>query len=181
MGLEAVKEEIIRSAKQQESALIAEARKEANKITKEAEAKIEELKAKSDAEAKKAAETAKRQALAAAEMESKKMVLEAKKQVIETVFAEAKKKLDALDDKKREAYTAKLIDKAKKELEVAYVYCSKKDAKFDKGFIVEAADIAGGLIAENKDRTIRLDYSFETMLENIKDTELQSINKLLFT
>ncbi len=180
MGLEAVKEEIIRNAKQQESALIAEARKEANKIAKETEAKIEELKVKSDAETKKSAETAKRQALVAAEMECKKMILEAKKHVIENVFAEVKKKLEAIDDNKREAYVKKLLQNAGKELEIAYVYCSKKDVKFVKGFTVNSADISGGIIAENKGKTIRLDYSFETMLESIKDTELQEVNKLLF-
>ena len=38
----------------------------------------------------------------------------------------------------------------------------------------------GGLIAENKEKTIRVDYRFETMLESIKEKELQGINKLLF-
>lgn len=181
MGLEAVKEEIIRSARQQESALVAEARKEANKIMKEAEAKTEEMKAISEADAKKAAEAMKRQALASGEMESRKLVLEAKKQVIENVFSEAKKRLEALDDRKREEFMKKLLEKAGKELEVAYIYYSKKDAKFVKGIGVEASPIIGGLIAENKERTIRVDYSFETMLEAIKEKELQNINKLLFS
>lgn len=180
MGLEAVKEEITRNAKQQESAMIAEARKEANKIMKEAEAKVEELKAKTEAETKKATEAIKRQALVSAEMESKKMVLEAKKQIIENVFSEAKKKLEALDDKKREELIKKLLEKAKKELEIAYVYCNKRDIRFVKGLTVEVADIAGGLIGENKDKTIRLDYSFETLLDTINEKELQTINKLLF-
>jgi len=181
MGLEAVKEEIIRSAKQQESALIAEARKEANRIMKEAEAKIEEMKARSEAGTKKATEAMKRQAMSSAGMEGSKMLLEAKKQVIESVFSEAKKRLEAIDDKKREELMKKLLEKAKKELEVAYAYCNKKDAKFLKGVGVETSPIIGGLIAENKEKTIRVDYSFDTLLETIKEKELQSINKLLFS
>ncbi|MEK6983669.1 MAG: V-type ATP synthase subunit E family protein [Nanoarchaeota archaeon] len=180
MGLEAVKEEIIRSAKQQESAMLAEARKESNRILKEAEAKIEELRAKSDAETKKTIEVIKKQTTAASNMESKKMLLEAKKEVIEMIFAEVKKRLETLDDKKREWYIKRLIDKARNELEIALVYCNKKSAKFVKEFTAEPIDIAGGLIAENKEGTIRLDYSFETMLESIRDSELQSVNKLLF-
>ncbi|MBI4452919.1 hypothetical protein HY637_05805 [Candidatus Woesearchaeota archaeon] len=180
MGLEAVKEEIIRNAKLQESAMLAEARKEAARMMKEAELKAEGLKAKSEAETKKATESIKKQALASADMESRKMVLEAKKQVIEGVFAEVKKKLEELDDKKREQYMKSLIDRSSKELEVAYVHCSKKDAKFVKAFNVETIGILGGLIAENKDKTIRIDYSFETILEGIKDSELQSINRILF-
>lgn len=180
MGLEAVKEEIIRSAKQQESALIAEARKEANRIMKEAEAKAEELKARTEAETKKAGEAIKKQALTSAGMEGKKMVLEAKKQVIEAVFSEVQKRLALLDDKKREIYFKKLLEKASQELEAACVYCGKKDLKFAKGFIAESADISGGLIAENKEKTIRVDYSFESLLDIIKEKELQAINKLLF-
>ena len=180
MGLEAVKEEVIRQAKEQESVMIAEARRESNKQAKEAEKKTEEMKEKTDLETKKMIDTMKRQALASGELESKKMVLEAKKQIIENVFTEAKKRLDSLDEKKREALIKKLLEKSKRELEIEHVYCSRKDAKFIKGVNVEPADILGGIIGENNDKTIRIDYSFETMLEIIKESELQSINKILF-
>lgn len=180
MGLESVKEEVIRNAKEQANSLLAEARKEASRIMKEAEAKVDELKARSEADAKKAIETMKKQELASSELDSRKLVLDAKKQAIENVIADARKKLEALDEKKRDAYVKKLLDKAKKEIGVAYVYCSKKDAKFVKEFEVINSDLFGGIIAENKEKTIRVDYSFETSLESIKEIELQNINKLLF-
>ena len=180
MGLEAVKGEILSNAREQANYLIAEARKEANRIMKEAEKKIEEMKEKSDIETKKMLDTIKRQELASAELENKKILLEAKKQVIENVFAEARKKLETLDDKKRESYLKKLLEKAKNDIEIGYIYCNKMDAKFLKGFNVETANIIGGLMAENKERTIRVDYSFETLLQSIKENELQNINKLLF-
>ena len=82
MGLEAVKEEIVRYAKEQETLLIAEARKEAGKITRDTEKRIEDIREKSEAEAKKMIETAKRQAIASADMESRKIRLDSKKQVI---------------------------------------------------------------------------------------------------
>lgn len=180
MGLEEVKEEIIRNAKEQESAMLAEARKEASRILKEAEKKIAELREKAEADAKKAIESAKRQALSSANMEGKKMILEAKKQAIENVFAEAKKNIEALDDKKREAYIKNLVERAAKEIDIGKVYCSKKDMKFLKGFSAEPCDMIGGLIAENKEGTVRIDISFEAMLETIKESEMHTINKLLF-
>ena len=161
--------------------MLAEARKEANRIMKEAESKIAEMKAGSEADTKKLIEAMKRQALASAEMESKKMVLEAKKQVIENAFSEAKKRLEALDDRKREELMKKLLEKTKKELEVAYLYCHKRDVKFAKGISAEASQVIGGLIAENNERNIRADYSFDALLETIKEKELQSISKLLFS
>ncbi|MBI2650135.1 hypothetical protein HYX04_02360 [Candidatus Woesearchaeota archaeon] len=180
MGLEAVKDEILGNAKEQSNSIIAEARKEANRISREAEKKAEEMKEKSEAETKVMLDTIKRQELANAELESKKMLLEAKKELIDNVFLEASKKLEALDEKKREVYIKKLLEKAKNDIEAAHVYCNKKDAKFLKDFKVESANIIGGLMAENKEKTIRVDYSFETLLQSIKENELQNISKILF-
>ena len=74
----------------------------------------------------------------------------------------------------------KLLEKAKNDIEVEKIYCNKKDLKLLKEFNAEAMDMTGGLIAENKDGTVRVDYSFDTMLQTIKENELQSINKVLF-
>ena len=181
MGLETVKEEILSNSKEQSNSIIAEARKEANRIMREAEKKIEEMKERSEAETKRMLDTIKRQELANAELENKKMLLEAKKQVIENAFNESRKKLESLDDKKRETYIKKLLEKAKNDIEIAYVYCNKKDTKFLKGLNLEAINIIGGLVAENKEKTIRVDYSFETISQSIKENELQNINKILFS
>ncbi|MBI1935350.1 hypothetical protein HYS31_02820 [Candidatus Woesearchaeota archaeon] len=180
MGLESVKEEILGNAKEQANSLIAEGRKEANRIMRENEKKIEELKEKSDAETKKIIDTLRKQESASSEMEAKKMILEAKKQIIESVFSDALKKLEAQDDKKRENYIKRLLERAKKDIEVSYVCCNKRDAKFLKGFSAEPISIAGGIIAENNERTIRVDYSFDTLLQGIKESELQNISKILF-
>ena len=180
MGLEAVKNEIIANAKRQEEALLAEAKKEAERIMKEAKIEVAAFREKTEAETKKLIETMKRQETASAELESKKMILEAKKDTIESVFEEARKRVEKLSDRKREEHMSKLLDKAKNDIEVAKVYCNKKDAKLVKGFKAESADIMGGLIAENKDGTIRVDYSFDALLQNIKENELQKINQILF-
>ena len=180
MGLETVKEEILSSSKEQANSLVAEARKESSRIMRETEKRIEAMKEKSEAETKKMLDLIKRQELASAELENKKMLLEAKKQIIESIFIEAKKGLEGLDDKKREAYLKKLLEKAKNESEVMNVYCNKRDSKFLKGFNLETIDIIGGLMAENREKTIRIDCSFETMLQSIKENELQNINKILF-
>ena len=180
MGLEAVKEEVIRTAKTQEESLIAEARKETIKIIDEAEKKVAEVKEESDAETKRKIDVIKKQELASAELENKKMLLEAKKQLIDKVSNEVQKKVENLDSKKRGEYINKLLEKAKNDIEVENLYCNKNDAKFLKDFNAKTVDIIGGLIAENKDEIVRVDYSFDTMLQNIKENELQSINKVLF-
>jgi len=181
MGLEAVKEEVIRTAKTQEESMIAEGRKETIRLMNEAEEKVARLKEKSDLETKRAMDLIKKQEFASAELENKKMLLEAKKQLIDKVFNEVQKKVEKLDSKKRGEYIHKLMEKAKNDIEVENIYCNKNDIKFLKDFNAKTVDIMGGLIAENKDETVRVDYSFDTILENIKENELQSINKVLFS
>ena len=181
MGLETVKDEILNTAKEQSDSLIAEARREANRIIRETEKKIEEMREKSESETKRMLDTIKRQELANAELENKKMLLEAKKQIIDNVFDEARKKLANLDDKKKEFYIKKLLEKAKKDIEVVHLYSNKNDTRFLRGFDVKTIDIIGGVMAENKEKTIRVDYSFDTILESIKESELQNISKILFS
>jgi len=180
MGLEAVKEEIIRHAKQQEATLLAEAREESKKIISEAEKKIEGLREEINAETKKKINAIKMQELASAELENKKMLLEMKKQLIEDVFNKAQGKISALAIEQRRSYIKKLLEKSKNDIEVANVYCNEKDLKLLEDFKAKAIDIIGGLIAENKDGTVRVDYSFDTMLQSIKENELQNISKILF-
>ena len=183
MGLESVKEEIIRNAQEQASDLDAEARKEVNRINKEIEEKIRQIKDESEAQTEKMLDPIKKQELATIKLEAKKMLLEAKKNLIEKIFVEAKRKLGELNGKERESYIKKLLEKIRNDIEPAYIYCNKNDVKLlkgVKGIEVNPANISGGLIAENKDKTIRVDYSFDTMVDSIKEKELQTINNILF-
>ena len=180
MGLESVKEEILNNAKEQAASLIAEARKDANAMQKEAEKRVEEAKEKIETETKRMIDIIKKQEFASVESENKKMLLEAKKEVIESVFSQAKKTLESIDDKQRDKYIKKILERTKNEIEIAYIYCNKRDIKFLKGLNVEPVNIIGGLMAENREKNIRVDYSFETILQNIKDNELQNLSKILF-
>ena len=179
MGLESVKQEIIGSARNTASSIIDEAKKEAEIILRDCRNRAQELKEQSEAEIKKSLEVTKRQKLASAELDAKKVTLDAKKMLIEKVFAGAKESMAILDDKKRESLLKKITQKVKSQMDAASFYCNPRDAKFLKGMNVLPAEITGGLIAENKEGTIRLDYSFESILEGIKEQEIMEINRML--
>lgn len=180
MGLEAVKDEILMQAKERESSMLADARKEAGRLMAEAQKKADDLRQKSDEEVKKLIETSKKQALAAGDLEIKKMVLEAKKQIMDASFAEALKKIEGMDDKKRESYLKKLLERIEKDIKVGRTYTSKRDIKLLKAAKCEPADITGGIIAEDVESKVRVDFSFDTILQGIKEMEIQEINKILF-
>jgi V/A-type H+/Na+-transporting ATPase subunit E len=181
MSLETVKEEVLSGAKAESSSLIAEGKKEAARILREAEKKADELRERAEAESKRLIESIRRQETASSELEAKKIVLEAKKELVEEAFAAAAKSLESMDDKKREAIIKKMMAKARKDIDVAHAYCSKKDSKLLKDIKPEASDISGGLIAENKEKTVRVDFSYETLLQSVRETKMQEISAILFS
>jgi len=73
-----------------------------------------------------------------------------------------------------------LLEKAKRETDVKYIYCSKEEKPLIKANNVTTVDISGGIIVENSDKTIRIDYSYETIMENIYDKIMQDVAETLF-
>ena len=109
------------------------------------------------------------------------MELEVKKELIDETFAEARKRLKALSDKKSEQYLKQLLDRVKEEIDVRHIYCSREGSKLiGKNFAVKGEDMLGGIIAEDEGGRVRVDYSYETMLESIKEAHLQDIAGILF-
>ena len=169
-----------RSASGNPSSRIKEANQEAARIIKEAESKIESRRRESEEEAKFLIETSKKKALINAEIEAKRMELEAKKEVIDEVFEKAKSRIMDISDSKINSINNSLYKKAGKEIDIGKVYCNKKDSKTFKGVETINTEILGGLIAESKDGLIRVDYSFDIMIESIKENDIKEVVDILF-
>jgi len=60
------------------------------------------------------------------------------------------------------------------------VYCNEKDKESVKNYKVKEANILGGVIAESKDGMLRVDYSYDLLLKQLKDELLPQLNKMLF-
>ncbi|MBI2129443.1 hypothetical protein HYU07_04340 [Candidatus Woesearchaeota archaeon] len=180
MGLEELKQEIISNADKSANAVVSEAKREAEKIAKQSEEKLEPYKRKLDEDRKTAIKVMEKTINAMADSEAKRAILDRKKEIMESVFESVKSNLSKLDSRKREQHIADLLKKAKSEIEASKVFCSSKDAKYVKGLKCEDMDILGGLMAENNDGTIRVDYSYETLLSDVKEHSMQEAAKILF-
>lgn len=180
MGLENVKDEIIKTARSKAEEVISEGRKEADRLMRQAEEKINQHREELNAKLKQTETAIKNKEIAFSELEIKKMFLEEKKKAIEGVFEGVRKKLSALDTKKREEHIKKLLGEAQKELDVKHVYCNARDKGFVEGFDVEETEILGGIIAENEQKDLRVDYSYEMLLDNIREKHMSKIGKILF-
>lgn len=177
MGLEELKQEILNKAKNSADTIIKSAEEEAKKIVNDAKAKVEEYKKAQHSEMKRKIENMEKLYMASANAVAKQILLEKKKQLIEDVFKEAKKQL--IKQRINRKYIEKLLKKAEKEIEINRVYCNKSDTTEIKKYNTKEEETYG-IIAENKDGTMRVDLSFDTVLEDIKAKSLHEIADILF-
>jgi len=172
MGLEEVKAE-----------LLGNMQTELDRISKESEIQKKELDAQLKAEMKqrrKAAEEAFQRELerlsqireSEAKSEASHLLLERKRKLIADSVKKAKHELGA-DTLKA------LLKKAQEEIDVARVLCRKQDIKL-LGPKAVPADITGGLIAENEDGTVSLNYTYDEILARAAERHLREIAAALF-
>jgi V/A-type H+-transporting ATPase subunit E len=180
MGIEEVKKEILDNARDQAKKAIKEAEKERESILKNAESSISSIKEKLDTHADGVISQHKVMVLAEASSIIKKERLAVERALINEVFENAKKELDSLSSKKREGHLLMLLENAKKNFSFTKVYCSRADVPLLKKYNPVVADISGGVILENETGEIKVDLSYETLLDLIKQKELSPITKTLF-
>jgi len=176
MGLEEVKKEILDKAKEESARIEAEATMQIKSMEDDFANEMKEKrmlsKARIDEEIKHLTEIKEAEAKALA----RDITAEKKMQIINQAIAKAKQKLK----EKNKEYIPKMIEKAKKEFSfsIGKIYCNKEDMHLIKGAI--EADIDGGIIIENLDGDVSIDYSYDTLLESIKNRYIQEIAKALF-
>ncbi|MBS3102978.1 hypothetical protein J4458_06050 [Candidatus Woesearchaeota archaeon] len=181
MGLEKVRDEVLQRASREADKIRMKAEEEAAAIIKQAERMAKGIMEAKEEETSRLLESIKSKETASFQLEVKKLELEVKKELIDETFAEARKRLKALSDKKSEQYLKQLLDRVKEEIDVRHIYCSREGSKLiGKNFAVKGEDMLGGIIAEDEGGRVRVDYSYETMLESIKEAHLQDIAGILF-
>lgn len=181
MGLNEVKKEILEAARKDAENILKQGREEEKKLLKDAEHSIKLLDDKQKKELAQLKEDIERKELSTAKSESKAIVMAVKKEMIEKVFEQVKKEISMLDDNERSEIIKKLLMIAKQELQVKYIYCRSQDLKFIPNDLVALEKpILGGIIVENTDKTIKMNLSFDTMLEELRQANMQELNTILF-
>lgn len=183
MGLEKVRLDILEKAQRESDEILAAAAAEARAIMRSAEKQAQDYKKALAEKEDKTAELMKRREVASAELEMQKQILSAKNELIESVFGQVKGKLKTRSDKSREADVRSLLKAASQEMDVAVVQCNGKDAKFLEGIGLKIAKndaMLGGIIAESQDGKVRADYSYDTLLGQVKAKVLSDVAKKLF-
>ncbi len=184
MALDKVISEILETAQKEADQRIQEAEKERAKILQEADQRIEKLQKAEEKDLQEAVKRLKRQELSSAELEAKKIVLNKRKDILNRTFEEMLKELSAMDAKEKTALYKKILADGKKIIHRPKVFIPKGEADLLAGLrgceSLTEIDMGSGLILENEDGTVRLDYRFKTILESIWDRDMKSISNVLF-
>lgn len=184
MSLDKVIEEILRRGKEREREIIQTGEKERDEFLLQTDKKILEESAKAKKKNAAAVAQMEQQELSSAELESKKILLAAQMISMEELRQQVLEELGEYPADRRKRLYAKLVAKAKKEFGECIVYSNKTDRallQLPSGMSAgPSIDCLGGLVFENKDKSIRLDFRFESMVEEVWNRNIREIfTKLL--
>lgn len=184
MALDKVIQVILDDGKKEAERILAEGRTERGKIIGEAKIEGEKIKNDRSEEAEIYVTRMRTQETARAEIESKKVVLKAQKESLDDVYNLALKRLS-------EKWSGKLIEtilrQKSSEVKDGLVYSNEKDkATVERivgtygGSFGGVIECAGGVIIENRDKTVRTDYRLETVLKDVWDESVIEVTSLLW-
>jgi len=180
MGIDEVKKEILDNARSESKKLLNEAGKERASLLAAAESRVEVISERLNKEADQIISQHRAMVLAEAASVVKKQRLTMERDAIDEVFENAKVELGRLSPGKRKAHLEGILKNARKNFNFSKVYCSKKDIATMKKYKAAQAEITGGAILEDGSGVVRVDLSYEALLDKIKVKELAGIYKSLF-
>lgn len=182
MSLEHVKQEIKDHAEEEARKIVAEAKERAKKEMESAHAAVDNFETETQATLQKELELMDRRYEAAMKLAAKKVSLEKRKQLLDETYEEAKEAIKNLQKAEKIKLLSMLFDRAKKQGSVGKVYGAKQDLPLIKALNQQVAEeaILGGLVVENKEGTIRIDYSFDAIIKELQEKKLQNVAEILF-
>lgn len=181
MTLKEVTEEIVSNANLEALSIIARARDTVEEQEKKTKIEIEEYRKNVNEKTKNFLLSFEQQELANARAEARKRVLKAKQELVDEVIESTKENLVNLDKKRKTVFLEKLKKLAENEIKVERILVNKSDKALLKVKEVVEGSLMGGLIAENKDGTIRLDLSLNELIESQKQDLIVKICERLFS
>lgn len=191
MSLETVVEDIRDEARERREEILAEAESEAEEIVAEAEEDAEEIISEAESEVDAEIEQEREQAISSANLEAKQRRLEARRDALDTVRAEVETAIQEIEGDERAELTRSLLDAAAAEFDdddTVRIYCRAEDTELLQELLTEydGFELAGerkclgGIIAESDTSRVRVDNTFDSVLDEVWDAELKTVSDTLF-
>ncbi|MFC6974588.1 V-type ATP synthase subunit E [Halomicroarcula sp. GCM10025709] len=190
MSLDTVVEDIRDEARARAEEIRAEADERAEEIVSEAEADAERIHEEREAEVEREISQEREQRLSSAKLEAKQARLNARRDVLEDVHEDVEAALADLGGDRREELTTELLEAAVAEFDgddslLVYGRASDQDlledilTDYDATFAGER-DCLGGVVVESDSSRVRVNNTFDSLLETVWEDNLKEISDRLF-
>ena len=190
MSLDTVVEDVRDEARARAEEIREAADAEADEIIAEAEADAERIREERLAEVDRQIDQEREQTLSSAKLEAKQERLGARRDVLEDVYDDVEAAIESLDDDRRRELTETLLDATLAEFDddadVA-VYTRAEDVELLEALVADRnaevdgeVDCLGGVVAESDTARVRVNNTFDSVLDAVWDDELKHISERLF-
>jgi V/A-type H+-transporting ATPase subunit E len=191
MSLDTVVEDIRDEARARAEEIRAEGEERAEEIVSEAEADAERIHEDREAEVEREIDQEREQKLSSAKLEAKQARLNARRDVLEDVHGDVEAALADLGGDRREELTTELLEAAVVEFDdgaslLVYGRASDQDlledilTDYDDATFAGERDCLGGVVVESEGSRVRVNNTFDSLLETVWEDNLKEISDRLF-
>lgn len=182
MGLEDVVNDILEQARSKAAAIHAQAEEEAATLISKAQSRADEIMQTHQAEVDAYIDRMRKQEISSSHLEMKRAALNAKKEILDSVYQSAKDAVSSMPSEKNVELLKAILDNH--GTSSTRVYSNEKDARLVREMTDQTymggIDCIGGLIIENDDGTVRMDYTYDRILQDVSEQSLKQISDILF-
>lgn len=191
MSLETVAEDIRDEARARAEEIREEGEERAAEIVEDAEADAEKILDEREAAVEREVEQRREQAVSSAKLEAKQARLEARRDAIADVREAVETAIAEIDGERRRSLTETLLDAAAEEFdegESVSVYGRADDADlledllegYDGFSVAGEYDCLGGVVVESEESRVRVNNTFDSILEAVWEDNLKELSTRLF-
>jgi V/A-type H+-transporting ATPase subunit E len=192
MSLDTVVEDIRDEARARAEEIRTEGRERADEIVADAEADAEEIVETREREIERQITQQREQAISAAKLEAKQERLKARRDALGIVREQTEEELASLSGDRREELTRALLDASAAEFDAADDVVVRGRAADEamleevlseyEGFSLsdETVDCLGGVVVESQQSRVRVDNTFDSILDTVWEENLKDVSAILF-
>ncbi|NHN41865.1 V-type ATP synthase subunit E [Halorubellus sp. JP-L1] len=191
MSLDTVVEDIRDEARARAEEIRADGDERADEIVEQAETDAEETIEEAERAAERTVEQEREQKLSSAKLEAKQMRLEARRDVLQDVRERVESELATMEGEQRTELTTALLDAASVEFDdgaAVSVYGREDDqelledvvADYDGYAVAGTHECLGGVVVEAEESRVRVNNTFDSLLEDVWEDNLKEISNQLF-
>ncbi|MCU4740949.1 V-type ATP synthase subunit E [Halobacteria archaeon AArc-m2/3/4] len=191
MSLDTVVEDIREEAHARAEDIRTEGEARAEEIESAAEADADEILESAEREVEREIEQLREQRLSSAKLEAKQQRLEARRDVLSQVREQVESEVADLEGETREELTRTLLDAASVEFddgEDVHVYGRSEDEELLSSILEGYAgyeyagtyNCLGGVVVESDQSRVRVNNTFDSVLEDVWEDNLREISNRLF-